>query len=334
MIARIREGLLVQSKPTIMDEMVYQLQMGRLDLEPHAQSGWYDYQLWALSGLIIVDENCESARLKMTVEYRSHLESLFKGLYALTRETHLKQSLSYGWGSAPPRLKVFIGPELRVEPLPTFYYRRALSYRFIRQILIEIFGPAALNDISRLTAAGNSNLPLLSELAEIEAIFHGAAVAACEDIVLEPSELIGSDSTESLAAFLKFGANVCEDRDLAVDCRMMVPVEFNPRRGTRVWAMLGWSDVDIMVSWDTVPKILSYTQTSRPLPGSASSSGAAMQDFSQSEIEFEPQFVSTVYSAQQPVMAEVWVTRLMDRGEFQAHCNRHKSVQAILSNLK
>ena len=34
-----------------------------------------------------------------------------------------------------------------------------------------------------------------------------------------------------------------------------------------------------------------------------------------------------------PVLAEVYVTRLLDRDEFRRHCDRHKTRDAILANL-
>jgi hypothetical protein len=38
--------------------------------------------------------------------------------------------------------------------------------------------------------------------------------------------------------------------------------------------------------------------------------------------------------AAEPVLAEVYVGRLLDRGEFRGHCDRHKTRDAILANLR
>ena len=45
-------------------------------------------------------------------------------------------------------------------------------------------------------------------------------------------------------------------------------------------------------------------------------------------------FHDASYSIAYPVMAEVYVTKILDRNEFRAHCDTYKTRSAILANLK
>ena len=73
-----------------------------------------------------------------------------------------------------------------MEPLPTYYLRRARSYRFVREVLQQAFGPEALPKLHRLTATGPVNVSLDSELTLMEALFQGAYLRSCEEIGMKP----------------------------------------------------------------------------------------------------------------------------------------------------
>ncbi len=45
-------------------------------------------------------------------------------------------------------------------------------------------------------------------------------------------------------------------------------------------------------------------------------------------------FQADRYQFAVPVMAEVYVTRLLNREEFHQHCDRYRTRQAILANLQ
>ena len=76
---------------SLIDEMIKRIQAGKLKLLPTANSGWYDYQTWALEPLVIPEKMPEAEHLALDVTYRKQLLELFKGILALTRETHIKQ---------------------------------------------------------------------------------------------------------------------------------------------------------------------------------------------------------------------------------------------------
>lgn len=157
------------------DELIRRIRSSERDLEPRTESGWYDYQTWALEALVIPERMPEGTRLALDREYRKLLLELFKGLLTLTRETHIKQLELPSLGAARGSREVCIdiAPALAAEPLVTFYLRRALGYRYVRGVLEDTFGPGELERLHRLTPVGPAPTSLARELIDIETLFLG-----------------------------------------------------------------------------------------------------------------------------------------------------------------
>lgn len=310
----------------LMNEVIRRLKSGELSLAPQEDSGWYDHQLYALETLIRFDSAPEARRLQPNAEYRQHLEELFKGTYALTRETHVKQLLIPRPAMAAPpgapekeREKIFIRPAAHVEYLPTMYLRRAASYRFVREALVETFGAENLPLMKRQTATGPVEMNLAEELDWMEQVFRGAYVVACRDIGL-PEAMPGAAADEQAIVFLRWVASIRSDRDLATDSRMMVPVFFDQqRKKLKVWVMLGWDTAGTSISYARQPAVTITDSAGRPITGSYGP-----------EVIFE----STYRRLATPVFAEVYVSKLLNRTEFRQHCDTYRSKAAILSNLE
>ena len=100
---------------------------------------------------------------------------------------------------------------------------------------------------------------------------------------------------------------------------MMVPVFYDEgREKTKVWAFLGWRTVLVDAEYRVPPNVRAV----EPLPGTGQAG--------------EPPpvlFRSDRYQLAVPVMAEVYVERLLDRDEFRRHCDRFQTRDAILANL-
>jgi len=281
--------------------MVNRLRDGSLKLDPTDASGWYDFQTWALEPLVLPDRMPEGARLRMNDRYREQLEELFKSILSLTRETHVKQLHIPPLGACMPRrdrrIVVRVTPELTVEPTLSYYERRAHGYDFVRRTL-DFVGP--LHTMRRMTPAGPVTRSLGEELEEMSALFHGAAAVAGHELGLRAA------SGPEAGQFREWARTP----DIAEDVRMMVPVFFDVGRGkTKVWAILGWATRMLGVSFVTPP-------TSRMITG-------------QPDIRFTSTFRRIAY----PVSAEAYVTRLLDRDEFRAHCDRYKTRTQILQHL-
>ena len=163
---------------SLIDEMVKRIQTGELKLLPTADSGWYDYQTWALEPLVIPEKMPEAKHLALDDTYRKQLLELFKGILALTRESHIKQLEVEVMAddSPPPGEKVVIGicPELMPNRWHlTIFAARGPIFSF-GPCWRGRFGPSALEKIHRLTAAGPVQASLAEELRSMEGIFYGA----------------------------------------------------------------------------------------------------------------------------------------------------------------
>ena len=322
----------------LMTEVIARLKNGKLSFQPRADSGWYDHQLWSLEPLVTFKTSPESKQLKPNEEYLKHLEELFKGTYALMRETHVKQLESPKAPSAaadPPkeREKVFISPDPHVELLPTMYLRRAQSYHFVREVLWETFGHQNIGEMHRLTAAGPVEMTLASELDLMERLFLGAYIVACREIGMKeelPEGLGGGIPADDHAKiFLRWVASLSSDPDLAPDCRMMVPVFFDvQRQKSKVWVMLGWEQANCTLGYVKNPGI------------KITDPDGKLVDFFPGMPVVPPgdgpeiHFYGTHRYLATPVFAEVYVTKLQSRTEFRRHCDTYQTKAAILANLE
>jgi hypothetical protein len=312
----------------LMKEVIARVRSGELSLQPQADSGWYDHQLWSLDPLVRLDAAPEGSRLHPNDEYKKHLEELFKGTFALTRETHVKQLERPEPASEAPdgpkkeREKVFIAPNPHVEILPAMYLRRAQSYAYVRGVLEETFGNANLAAMHRLTAAGPVKQNLDEELASMERLFLGAHVAACRGLGLAevPAAAAAGSADEHAVHFLRWVASLASDPDLARDSRMMVPVFFDlQRQKIKVWVMLGWTSTGAAYGYDQMPTATVTGPDGKPAAG---------------EDAPELVFHGTWRQLATPVFAEVYVTKLLNREEFRRHCDTYATQAAILSNLE
>jgi hypothetical protein len=297
----------------LMGELIRRVRSGEIDLTPTEGAGWYDRQAWSLEPLVLPDRMPERSRLELGKRYRKHLEDLFRGALALARETHAKQ-VGGGYGGARcVQQPIRIHPGLTVEPLPTLYARRAACYRFVRSVLEEAFGADALDRMHRLAPEGAATTPLAGELASMETLFAGAAATAGRELGMPPAGA-GETAARSFATWREaLGA----DRDVARDARMMVPVFYDVlRRKTKVWAVLGWRATTMDATYRVPPAVVAVE--------SQGASGEPPQML----------FGGECHEFAIPVMAEVYVSRVLDRDEFRRHCDRFRSKEAILANLR
>ncbi|MCA9730347.1 MAG: hypothetical protein KC729_21885, partial [Candidatus Eisenbacteria bacterium] len=306
-------------------ELIEAVRGERLDLTPNADSGWYDYQLHALVPLIAPDRALESARLELSPSYRCYLEEVVRGIIALSRETHVKQLEIpvVGAGLPEPGIVLEIAPQLSVEPFPSYFRGRAASYRFIREELTKIFGAPALREIHRLTPTGSAARDLSTELAEMEELFDGAAACSEDELGMGLSQAAGADpelgelARSGRARLRAWRRDIEDDPDLGVDARMMVPVFYDlERQQIKVWVFLGWSERPLDIAYARAPR------------------ASILDDAGHPRTDVHVEFKGTRRRVPYPVMAEVYVTRLLDRSELRAHCDRWQSAEAILSHLE
>ena len=284
-------------------EVIAGVRAGTLDLAPREVSGWYDVQTWALETLVAPERGTEAAKLVLDPSYLKHLEEMFRGILALTRETHVKQLEMMFAGCAPqPVVKIFVRPQLTVEPLVTHYLRRADGYRFVRGILLDTFGASDLDTLHRLRATGPVTEGLGTELESMIHLFDGAAATAMREL--------GMPTSWDASPFKRWAAS--DDPDVHADARMMVPLYFDiPRGKVKVLAFLGWSERPMQVSFVTPPRVELLDGNPRAtvelVPGS--------------------------YPIASPVVVELLVSRLLDRDEFRRLCDAHGTRERIVAAL-
>jgi hypothetical protein len=309
LVKQLYENTPISEGFNLVQEMVQRIRDGRLSLKPTEKSGWYDYQTWALEPLVLPDRMPEAVKLKFSEEYREHLLELFKGIIAITRETHVKQLetpevvLARG-PSPPPRKQIYVSPRLSLEPLAAFYARRAIAYSFVRGVLLDTFGPDGLKKMRRMTPDGPVGLSLEDELGQMIAIFRGAHSCVNCQLALAPSDVLPPlpDSSAAISTFQDWASKMDNDPDLGRDPRMMVPVFYDvQRKKTTVWVLLGWRTRLLWISYVTPPVVQMKDKNGR----------AADNEI---DIKFSGQYEFAAY----PVSAEVYVSRLLNRKNFRS----------------
>jgi hypothetical protein len=270
----------------------------------------------------------EASRLSLSSEYRRHLRELFKGLLALTRETHIKQleMAMVGCALRQGRNRICIEPGLSIEPLATYYLRRALSYVFVQDVLEQCFGPT-WQDLKLVNEEGGDGAKLGHALTEMENIFFGAHLAVCGELGMAPetSAFSSRQPQQDLSGFAAWKAAVDTDGDLSHDTRMMVPVFFDIERGkTKAWVLLGWSERPITIGFHQRPKVISVERK-----GIKAVLGRTVFKALRPEVEFETQYVRAAF----PVTAEIYVDHILDRNEFRRLCDHNGTRSAILQAL-
>ncbi|MBN2572941.1 MAG: hypothetical protein JXP73_00110 [Deltaproteobacteria bacterium] len=227
----------------VMDLLIAAIRDGELDLAPTVDSGWYDYQLYALETLLLPERGPESDHLLLTAAYKQKLIDTFKTLITETRETHVKQ-LAGGTLGMPP-VPVNLYPKLPVEPFPTFYLRTARGYRFLDAFLRATLGAGFLDGLVRLREDGSASpLPLPSEIKQTTELVYGLHATACASLGMRPESYLLADETAAidqnaaLAAAQAWLAAWRTDPDVLADPRVIVPIA-ETEQGSRYWAVIG-----------------------------------------------------------------------------------------------
>src|SRR5262249_35233609 len=126
----------------LMRELVGRIRSGEVPLKPRPDSGWYEYQVYALETLLLPEKGEERDKLLLTKSYKKRMLEAFQVLITKRRETHARQMKSATLAAAPPPAQV--RPRLRVEPCPSYYLRTARAYAFLANFLQASVGEEVL----------------------------------------------------------------------------------------------------------------------------------------------------------------------------------------------
>ncbi len=229
-----------------MDELIIAIRDGLLDLQPGENSGWYDYQSYALETLLLPERAPESEHLLLTKAYKKKLLETFKSIMTQNRETHVKQ-LEMGVSAklAMEPMSVDLYPLLPAEPFSTFYLRSARAYRFLADYLGAVLGTGFLKSVPRMRGPSQlSKRPLSEDLGTKAELLYGLYYLTADAVGLEPALLEeetlefneGSCRTRAAAWLLDWR----RDEDVLTDPRVMVPVQRDEiTKETIYWAVIG-----------------------------------------------------------------------------------------------
>ena len=171
----------------------------------------------------------------------------------------------------------------------------------------------------RLTETGPVELNLLDELNWMIKLFYGAFCQSSLELGIpvdsEFDLLLGEAECQKLLSTW-YSSAASNDADLSQDVRMMVPVFYDAERGLiKVWLFMGWTESQVQISFRDIPELIAIN--------------GKVPDTHEYDIVYAPTYKRAAY----PAFAEVYVSRLLNRDEFRAHCDRHRSIEQIISNL-
>ena len=278
-----------------MDLFVQAVKDGTVSLSPREDSGWYDYQQWALEPLLTLPE---SPVLHADQGYRGRLERAFEAAVAMRRETHIKSLQLPGIGAAmSQRVAVSVAPDLRVEPLPSHYERSAIAYDFLFAAVLEPHTGEAWEGWEAGAVA--------AELREAQRVYRDAAWLARADLGLPT---MAADPVDQTLAWLDTWP---EDPRMAQDLRFMIPFGEDMAGHPIAWAVLGVKLVDITVAYDDPPAVRSLD----------------------ANFELDVSYVVARYTLPVLVFAELPVAEILDRKQLRALADQHPGQRELVTAL-
>ena len=213
----------------LMKEIVQAIRLGKVNLAPSRDSGWYEHQIYALETFLLPEKGEESQNLLLTKAYKKRMLEAFQALITKRRETHARNLEAKSALAEPLPRRVQINPRLRVEPCPSFYLRTARSYDFLQNFLTAAVGEDGLKSLHGWKDGGERSKTLLEELRWMREFFYGLHLLSAEDIGMAPGlridEPVNRAACEATAT--QWLANYHEDLDLKVDTRVSVPIYFD-----------------------------------------------------------------------------------------------------------
>jgi len=305
----------------LMKELVKRIRSGEVSLKPGSDSGWYDYLVYALETLLLPEKGAEKDKLLLTKAYKKRMLEAFKALVTKRRETHVRE-LGVGMRTAAPdKLPPLdsVSPRLRVEPGPTYYLRTARAYAFLTNFLESSVGKEGLQKLHGLKKDGEREPDLYTELTRMRDLFYGLYLVSAEDIGLKPAfeadEEVDQEHCYKLAG--DWLPKALADPDLTADTRVAVPI-YADGSVTRMWATLGVRLAKLEAGYARPPSL-------KPAQGEGTWKTA------------EPHQLQNAYyliPVDEFVEVELKGNRVLTREELRAICDREKTKEAILEELR
>jgi len=307
----------------LMREFVTRIRSGEIDLAPRPNSGWYEYQVYALETLLLAGQGEEVDKLVLSASYKKRALEAFQALVTKRRETHLRQlTTSLKLEEAKMERPKTVAPQLRLEPCPTYLIRTARAYAFLETFLTSRLGEDGLASLHGLKASGERKLDLATELKSQRNLFYGLYLVSCEDLGLPP-QWKADEPVDQKACYqqaVDWLTKLGEDEDLEVDTRVSVPLYVDYNQGkTRLWVTLGVKLVKLDASF-----VRQYP------PSIRESQAHPWSKVSPNELGDSHHFIAVDEFAEVELPSQMTLTR----EELRAICDRAKTKEAILEELR
>lgn len=326
LFSKLFGGNFTLPKENLMNVLINHIRAGKLDLKPTADSGWYDYQTYALETLLLPERAEEAPKLCLSEGYKRQQIEAFKSVMTKNRELHAKlirECMSLGAGGEAKPLR--ISPDLRVEPTPTCYLRTAQAYDFVWKQLRNTLGAKAGGHIIV------EQQPMDRAVAKIIELLTGMYLFSCEDIGMLPMggagfvDRFGAQQPRELAArFLTdAGTNEC----YSVDTRYVIPImQEGLGKKARHWMTCGVKLVKIKSEYLRPPKVaVVNTRTGQSGAFEADAGGASV-----GEIFVPVEFVPAEFYMPVDAFAEADSSKTpLAREEFRRLCDGCRTVDDV-----
>lgn len=339
----------------VMSDLVRGIRSGKVSLIPEPNSGYYDYQLYALEPLVLTDRAQEAQKLLLYSRYKKRLREAFEAMLTKHRETNIKELPHFATAGCHinPLPQT---PELSIEPCATNYLRTARAYRFLENTLRNSFSEKELTEIKIQGEPEN----LLKELDDATALFYGLYLTVCNDIGmvprLEPGELtnlrilslnsksvdvpdeclaarvtgLSAEESSVRAALCKHTDNwlkhIRDQKFLSEDQRVIIPIVSNAKETRmRYWAVIGVRLLKIKAYYAVPPKLAEgYNMTHED----------ALQWFQEGLRSARYEWKPRDYVVPVQVFTELTLSSTPPtREEFRSACNRGKTKEDIINIL-
>lgn len=230
----------IPADANLMQDLINAIRSGAVDLTPKPESGWYQWQEYALETLLVTDKAEERSKIAFMARYKKRLQEAFETMLTQHRETHAKQSdtVTLSAAAEPPT------PAFRVEPLATVYVRHARSYVFLEAALDAVEGTEFLDKGVAVDASGVTSETLRARIRRTRDLFYGLYLVSSQDVGMAPKLGAKGDPEASTwkdlaSAAAKWLETIASDPIASSDVRVMIPIANIDDKRARYWAVIG-----------------------------------------------------------------------------------------------
>jgi|GEM_PF-1041800 len=240
------------------ENVVRSVRAAEVTLTPEAGASWRAFEAYALDALIRPGETPESGKISMDDAYKSRLISRLT--YAIVQEPGGSGNLGGGGAGG-------LGPAFTVEPVPSYYLYLARSLDPLGSALSEYLG-VAYGELHGFRAGGAVTPTLEGELGNARELFYGFYLESCYNLGMSPAAGGVGDAKAAVERARNFAGGWASDPVFGADIRRLIPIApaktLEGGDGINCLAVLGVRVVEIVVEYDTQPKVTGGEPTLGP----------------------------------------------------------------------